>query len=971
EQPLRSELFSLDQMQGYGKTLAESHEVNPSGVRSDRLLGRLLDNESVLNEVRVLLTERASVDRRMVPAADWFLDNFYLIEEHIRTSKRDLPKGYSRGLPRLLHGSSAGLPRAYDIALERISHGDGLVDPDTLIGFLTAYQSVSVLTLGELWAIPIMLRLALIENLRRVAVRISTEIRAQGEADSWADRMTQMAVSDPKNLILLIADMARSDPPMVGSFVAELARKLQGKGPALSLPLKWIEQRLSETGLTIERVVQTAMQQQAADQVSVSNSIRSLRSLGATDWKEFVESTSVVEAILRSDPAGAYGRMDFATRDRYRHVVEETARRGRITESEVARLVVDLACDHSQVSNGDDRSAHVGYYLVDKGFERLRRAAHLGVSVSYVAKNLGQGWILSLYVGAALLLALAIACGLVAGAAVGGLNGWPILLFAALALLCAGAPSIALVNWIVSMSSVPHSLPRMDFSEGVPEESLTLAVVPAMLSSKRHIDLLVDALEVRWLANRDDNLFFGLLTDLPDAAEETLASDAALVHHARLRIEALNDSYSGTPGASFFLFHRGRRWNDRERHWMGHERKRGKLSDLNALLREGATERFELLVGRIERLPKVKYVITLDTDTQLPRDSARNLSGTMAHPLNRARYDAKRGRVVEGYGILQPRVATSLPGASRSRFARLNGNEPGIDPYTRAISDVYQDLFGEGSFIGKGIYDVDAFELALKGRFPDNRILSHDLLEGCYARSGLVSDIQLFEESPATYLDDVDRRRRWVRGDWQLLRWLLPYVAARDGGSRRNALSALSKFKIFDNLRRSLSAAATTLLLIVGWTVLSNHLVWTLSVVGLVLIPSLSIGLVGLLRKSGDTQLGSHLATAIRAPAGQLAQGLLTLVFLPYEASFSLTAIARTAWRLLITRRRLLEWSPSDEHYRRGRRRLLASYRTMWFAPLLALGAGVLLRFAEPAAIAASLPLLALWFLSPGVAWWI
>ncbi len=971
EQPLRSELFTVEQMQSHGRSLAESHKLGRPGKHNDRLLGRLVKNEAVLNDVRVLLTERATIDRRMVPAADWFLDNFYLVEEHIRMSKRDLPKGYSRGLPRLEEGQSSGLPRVYDIALERISHGDGIVDPETLVAFLEAYQSVAVLTLGELWAVPIMLRLALIENLRRVAARISAEIDAQSEADSWADRMTEVAVADPKSLILLIADMARSDPPMVSSFVAELARRLQGKGPALALPLTWIEQRLSETGLTIERLVQTDLQQQAADQVSISNSIRSLRSLDATDWKEFVENTSSVEHVLREDPAGCYRAMDFSTRDRYRHVVEAMARRARLEESDIARRTVQLALDGLKSRGKEDRTAHVGFYLVDKGFELLSQAAGLRMSPSRVLSNLGPPSVLALYIGAALLLALTLTFGMALEASAGGMRGWQVWLATSLTFLCAGGPAIALVNWIVTLLSAPHPLPRMDFSDGISPEFLTLVVVPAMLSSTRHIDRLVEALEVRWLANRDENLFFGLLTDLPDAAEEIRPLDAALTQHARHKIEELNNLYKDTPGASFFLFHRGRRWNARERLWMGHERKRGKLSDLNALLRDDATDRFELIVGPVERLPKVKYVITLDTDTQLPRDSARRLVGTMAHPLNHARYDEKRRRIVEGYGILQPRVVASLPGANLSLFARLSGNEPGIDPYTHSVSDVYQDLFREGSFVGKGIYDVDAFERALKGRFPENRILSHDLLEGCYARSGLVSDVQLFEQSPPTYLADVERRRRWIRGDWQLLRWLFPYVAAPDGTARRNALSALSRWKIFDNLRRSLAPTALTLLLLLGWTVLKNPLLWSVSAVGLILMPFLVIALVGLFRKATDTDLGSHLASAMRTPTVHLVQGLLSLAFLPYEAYFGLTAIVRTAWRLLVTHRRLLEWEPSDERDRRVRKSLVASFRAMWFAPFLATATVLVLLILEPSALLPAALLLILWLCSPGLAWWV
>ncbi len=971
EQPLRSELFSPDQMQSHGRFLAESHSVSHSRARGDRLLARLVENEAVLNEVRALLTETAAASRRIVPAADWLLDNFYLIEEHIRTSKRDLPKGYSRELPRLRGGQSSGLPRVYDIALDRISHGDGAVDSETLFGFLQAYQSISVLTLGELWAVPIMLRLALIENLRRVAARISAEIHAESRADYWADRMTETVESDPKSLILLIADMARSDPPMVSSFVAELARKLQGKGSALALPLTWIEQRLSESGLTIEQLVQSAMRQQASDQVSISNSIRSLRSLGATDWKEFVESTSVVEKTLREDPAASYGKMDFMTRDRYRHVVEATARRGRLPEDDVARCAIELARNRSQSAGIAERGAHVGFYLIDKGFALLQRSVKVRVSPSLALRNIGRRLALALYVGSAVFLTVFFAAGLVEIAHAHGLLGWRLLLAAILSFFCASGLSIALANWLVTVLTLPHPLPRMDFSDGIPAESRTLVVVPAMLSNARHIERLTEALEVRFLANRDDNLFFGLLTDLTDADEEVLPLDEELTREVRQKIEELNDRYRSPLGDPFFLFHRARRWNEVEGLWMGHERKRGKLADLNALLRTDATDRFDVTVGKIEQLRTVKYVITLDTDTQLPRDSARQLAGTMAHPLNNPRYDEERKRIVEGYGILQPRVSASLPGASRSYYAWLYGSEPSIDPYTRAVSDVYQDLFGEGSFIGKGIYDVDAFEQALKGRLPENRILSHDLLEGCYARSGLLSDVQLFEESPSTYRSDVDRRRRWIRGDWQLAGWLLPFVPAPDDRAQKNALSSLSRWKILDNLRRSLAPAALTLLILLGWTVLSNPLLWTLSAVGIILIPSLLVSFFGFFHKSDDMPLWSHLAATFRAAVNHLAQAAFALVCLPYDAYYSLGAIVRTVWRMLISRRRLLEWRPSDEQDRSGHADLALSFQSMWIAPALAVVMVVLLGLSEPSVLAVAAPLLGLWLTSPAIVWWI
>ena len=366
-------------------------------------------------------------------------------------------------------------------------------------------------------------------------------------------------------------------------------------------------------------------------------------------------------------------------------------------------------------------------------------------------------------------------------------------------------------------------------------------------------------------------------------------------------------------------------------------------------------------------------MITLDTDTQLPRDSARQFVGAMAHPLNRAQYDEGKQRVVAGYGILQPRVAVSLPGTNRSRYARMYGSDPGIDPYTRAVSDVYQDIFLEGSFIGKGIYEVDAFERALGGRFPENRILSHDLIEGCYARAGLLSDVMVYEEYPSRYSADVSRRHRWIRGDWQLLRWLLPGVPGPDGQRQKNPLSLLSRWKLFDNLRRSLVPSALTLLLLLGWTVLSSPWFWTLSVIGIIFIPSLISSLLDLLKKPDDLLFGQHLAAVGRSTARRFVQVVFTLACLPYEAFFSLDAILRTIWRMLVTHKRLLEWSPSgdpDRNSRNSRMGGLAGVcRTMWFAPFLAVAAIVYLALSHPAALVAAAPILFLWFASPFIAW--
>jgi len=970
EPPQRTELFSSDQMAQHGVHLASVHRLMPGRV-PDQLLARLAANESVLVSTCDQLTAAVAAKHRITPAGEWLLDNFYLVEEQIRTARRHLPRGYSRELPRLADGPSAGLPRVYDIALETIAHGDGRVDPNSLSRLVAAYQTVTPLRLGELWAIPIMLRLALIENLRRVAVRIAAGRRDRDLAVVWADKLTEIARQDAKNLILVIADMARSKPPMTTPFVSELTRRLQGHGPALALPLTWVEQQLAESGLSIERVVRTGNQHQAADQVSISNSIGSLRLLGTMDWREFVEDMSAVEQILRADPGAAYAAMDFASRDRYRHVVEAVAKASGLAEATVASRAIELAQAGAARSGEAERTAHVGYYLIGPGRSVLENATRVRRSPVARFRRVAGRAPLFLFLGAITMLTLAFASGLLAQVWANGVATWVVVLTGLLALLASSQLAVALVNWLATLLVSAQPLPRMDFSKGIPTASRALVVVPTLLTSPRNIDSLVEALEVRFLANRDDNLRFALLTDLHDAAEETLPEDALLLQLARERIEALNACYAAGGDSMFFLLHRPRRWNPHDRIWMGYERKRGKLLELNTLLREGKTDGFLLLVGETATLAGVKYVITLDTDTQLPRDAARQFVGAMAHPLNRPVYDADLGRVRSGYGILQPRVSVSLPGTNRSRYARLHGGEPGIDPYTRSVSDVYQDVFREGSFIGKGIYDVEVFEQALNGRFPENRILSHDLLEGCYARAGLLSDVPLYEEYPARYGADVDRRYRWIRGDWQLARWMLPRVPGPDGRRRPNPLSMLSRWKLFDNLRRSLVPAALTLLLLLGWTVLSAAAFWTMTVLGVLLIPSLLASLLDLIRKPAELPLKQHLASLVPAAGRRVAQTVFTLVTLPHEAFYSLEAILRTSGRLLLTHKRLLEWNPSGAQERRGRRGLAASFRHMAMVPILAAGTVIALAMLNPAALGVAGPILILWLVSPAIAWWV
>ncbi|MDP2342739.1 MAG: glucoamylase family protein [Deltaproteobacteria bacterium] len=970
--PRRAELFSVSQLEQHARKLAGWHELSTSKQRRkrepDRLLPRLSMNERMFERAYGLITDAVAEGRRITPAAEWFIDNYPLIEEQIRTARRHLPRGYSRELPQLSNPTLAGTPRVYDLALELISHSHGRIDERSLQAFVAAYQSKTPLRLGELWAIPIMLRLALLENLRHIVASVTAGRRDREHARSWVKRMIEMAAGRPEDVVVVLAEMVRESPPLTDAFVSELASRLQAQGASLSIAASWLDHRLAERGQNAAQVFQLASQNQAADQVAIGNSIGGLRFLSATDWQAFVEGVSVVDETLRADPAGVYRQMDFETRDRYRHAVEALARRSVLDENAVAAAAIALAST-AQHAGSPPVQAHVGYWLVDDGREALEVAAKADLGIAGVVRGFARRHALLLYVGGIVALTVVATLGLAQAwqADIGKVA----VVVVPLLLLTTSQLAISLVQWLVTSRVPPRLLSRLDFSKGIPAGQRALVAVPALCTDLDEVDALVDALELRFLANRDPLLSYALLTDLKDCALAGHADDDALVARAMRAIAGLNARYAVDGGSGpFLLLHRARRFNPQEGVWMGWERKRGKLEDLNATLR-GARDRFDVVVGDLEGLAGVRYVIALDSDTQLPRDAARLLVATMAHPLNRPVYDDVVGRVTRGYSILQPRVGVTMASAARTRFARLFAGEPGIDPYTRAVSDVYQDLFDEGSFVGKGIYDVDSLRQAIGGRFPENRVLSHDLLEGAYARCGLVSDVLLVEEQVPSHRVDMSRRGRWIRGDWQIASWLLPRVPVGAGARPGNSLSALSRWKIFDNLRRSIVAPALLALLVLGWSEAISPALATAAVLLVLALPGIVASATAVARRPVDISLRRYAPEVGRELGRQLLRDVLAIAWLPADAALSLGAIARAAVRLLFTRRGLLEWRTASDAARAARGHLVGAFRSLWPAPTTALLVAAWLLARHPSALIAALPILLLWALAPALAWWL
>ncbi len=869
---LRGEVLSLEGLEERAKTLAAVFTMAPaSRAGGHDVLHRLEDNIRLLNAAYRSLAEDIHGGVAVPPAAEWLLDNYHLVESEARAVRHDLPVRYYRRLPKLAAREFRGQARIHAIAIELIGHGDGRIDAERLTRFILAFQTVAPLTIGELWACPIMLKLALIENLRLLADGILSGRSARLEADAALARLEGGGHPGP------LPD------PLPNAFVAQLRQRMREYDPRVSPFVATVEQELAGRGMTPEDAVRSENQRQATDQVSTGNAVTSLRFCATLDWSGFVEQVSAVEEILRRDPAGVYPRMDFASRDRYRHAVEDLAERTGEAQVCVALRSVESARSAAGRKGFGERPAHVGYHLIGPGRrdlesdvayrprlrQRLRRWAFTHTTAAYLG---GVGLLTGLGVFAAY-----------AYAGVAG-TAWMATAAALIALLPASELAVLVVQRIAAARVPPRRLPRLDFSNGIPESARTMVVVPVLLVSVGEVERLLAHLEVQALGNLDPMIHFAILSDFKDAPELSVPGDDEILTSAVAGIESLNRKHAADGNDRFFLFHRDRRWNPKQGVFMGWERKRGKIEEFNRLLRSSADAAFSVKVGDLPILPSVRYVLTLDADTQLPRDAAKTLIGIISHPLNRPVVDATLKRVTEGYGILQPRVSINLASAGGSLFARVYAGHTGVDPYTTAISDTYQDLFGEGSYTGKGLYDVDAFQATVGLRVPENTLLSHDLFEGLHARTALVTDVELVDDYPANVLAHGRRQHRWIRGDWQILAWLFPVVPTPQGFVR-NRLPLIGQWKILDNLRRSLVAPALLVYFAAAWTLLpGNPLAWTLGGLAVVAFPLVTF-LFNLLKpRPAHEPARVHLRAIAEDLGATSAQAFLTLVLLPFHA---------------------------------------------------------------------------------------
>ncbi len=892
-------------MEQFAQELARQHSIDPKSKQKSNLLKRLQNWEATLHDAYLVFRASSSEDQVFSQAGEWMLDNYYVVEQTLNLIEENLPKHYLEQLPKLTATPLKGYPRVFALAWEWVGHSQSQMDLAQLAPFVQEYQQVTPLTIGELWALPTMLRIALLERLASASAAIAQ-------------------VDAPYGL---------------------------NAGPLLS----------SSTP--------------AAFEVLIANCFTSLRLFSATDWKVFFEQVSRVDQVLRSEPMGVYAAMDFETRNRYRGVVEALARHATRSEEDVAQAAVELTRAAQEQDPGPgftiSRKAHVGFYLIDAGRAALEKKVGYrpGVRVRL------RGWLLAhpttTYLGRITLFSLLMLAALLTYVYFAGATPLQYLLVVLLGYGLAVEAAIMETQWDITHKIAPHSLPRMDFSEGIPADARTMVVIPTLLANAHDVADMLQDVELHYLCNPDPSLTFALLTDFTDAPAQVMPEDETLLTLLKTGIDNLNTKY-GQPGARsttpFYAFHRPRKWNTSENVWMGWERKRGKLTEFNQVILTGNDASYLLKVGKLSVLPEIKYVITLDADTSLPQGSAARLAATLAHPLNRAEFAADGRAVIAGYTILQPRVEIKPTSANRSRFSQVFSGDAGFDLYTLAVSDVYQDLFGEGSFVGKGIYDVAAFEKSVRGQIPENTLLSHDLFEGIHGRAALVTDVILYEEYPMRYLAYARRLRRWIRGDWQLLPWLLNLLPTL-GGVPKNHISLINRWKVFDNLRRSLLLPTMLLTLTAAWLrwLPGSSLLWSLLVLLLPALPLMAQISDQFTHQWGKLPVREILQTA-RSSA---LRWTLALTFLPYEALLALGAITVTLVRVFITRKHLLSWTTAAHTARLFRLNTRYEIQAEMMVSLVVVSVLVFVTaLVNPVALFAAVPLLVLWASSAQLAYW-
>ncbi|MBA3602754.1 MAG: protein ndvB [Parachlamydiaceae bacterium] len=910
----------------------------------------LIDNfqkkTQMLRFLQCDIADAEYIEHTIPTAAEWLLDNMYIIEGSIKDVKINLPKPYYKKLPKIVEGPLQGLPRIYALAIEFVKDTAGDIDQEKIVHFLNSYQISQPLTIGELWAFPLMLRLRIIEWVENLAIRVDNRMREGELASFWGNRFLYAALHEPSRFPALLHDIASDETVFSVHFAQELLDHLFDQETILPQIREWLEKYFSAP---LANILHEDHVQETSQQIVFSNLIKSLISISHLSWINIFETVSPVDAVLRKDFNNIYSEMDFATRNSYRNTIEEIGVRIHLSEVEIAKKALDLSLESIK-----EYEKHIGYYLIDNGREVLEQA----VGYKPVILQGIRRWIIkhpqAIYFGA---IAFLTTLGVLAAFYLVGFSRLNLLLIS-LALIPISELCIQFVNIVLTFILHTPLRPKMLYEHGIPKEYKTLIVVPMILHNGDSIPEEIERLEIRYLANTDPLLTFALFSDFADAKQQHLDNDEAFLSQATEGIQALDKKYGPN---KFFLFHRQRSWSPSENAWIGWERKRGKLEFLNRFLVGEQLPEQIVYSGDIEALKGIRFVITLDSDTQLPKDKARALVEVLAHPLNRPYLTEDKKSVERGFTIIQPRVASDFLQAKSSWFARIFSEVATMDPYTHAISNIYQDLDGEGSYHGKGIYDLEAFHTLLSHHFPEEHLLSHDLIEGAFVRVGFAGNICLYDMHPQNYLVSSKRLHRWIRGDWQIINWLRNLVPVGKGEVELNPLTWFNRWKIFDNLRRSLLPIALLSLFVGAWIYSPNYKMWTGLSLFVLLIPSISL----VLNRSGVISF-EEFKLIFSELKFSILRSLVNTALLPYEAYSTLDAIFRVAYRRFFSKRNLLQWTPSEQFLSTEKKHCQFVFHLIWVS-IFAVVTFIIVCCSTPHTCWIALPFCLLWLIAPWI----
>lgn len=974
---IRDASLNADELEAHAIEIAYEHAVSKKLNLFNWPVPRMNENYRYILSVYKSLNEDMQRGIGTTPAAEWLLDNFYIIEEQVKSVRKDLSKEYYSRLPMLTSGPLKGYARIYTVALELVSHTDGRIDEKVLVNYINAYQSHRTLASRELWALAIMIKLALIENIKYICQTIEESQRQRRKVEDILSSAKTEDGFDADKLVHSVKNELKGEYKINSTFIEHLSYRLRKMGRAYAPVLRQIDDILAVSGTDIDYITHKEHSEQTARKGSIGNCIVSLKYISSCNWVEIFEALSKVEDILRSDPDGTYNLMDLTSKNYYRKRIEELALDFDVSEKHVANKVIELA--RKALEAGGDlndanyrKKIHVGYYIIGEGVKQLRDEIGVKKTFNRMFSELLRKHPLAMYIGSIGVLTVAISI-LTARYIFTEAQKFNTLL-ALLGILAVFIPaadvSVNFINWVLNHLYKPSFFPKIELRDGIPEEYSTMVVIPALLPDEKRARELIDNLEVYYLSNREKNLYFALAGDFKDSDNREMAGDKKIIETALDKIKQLNEKYSKDGNDIFFFFHRHRQFNERQKKWMGWERKRGALVEFNAMLLGSKKTSYSITSKDISLLPKVKYVITLDADTILPLGTAKKLIGTMVHPLNLPEIDEKRGIVVKGYGLMQPRIGFDIESVNKSLFSRIFAGEEGRDPYASAVSDVYQDLFGEGIFTGKGIYDINVFQKLLVDAIPENTVLSHDLLEGSYIRAGLVSELELIDGYPAKYNSYAMRLHRWVRGDWQLLQWLGGKIRNKSGKKIDNPITAVSKWKIVDNLRRSLVAPSLMLLAVFGLSIFpGNTLVWIGIILFSMYFPFILSGFDYLVYKPIRAMLSRRYIPVICGLKAVFLQITLQFVFLPYQAYLMVNAISITLVRVLITKRNMLEWVTALDTEKTLKNSLKSYIIKMRIGVLESVIVLALSLFLKPQSAIWATIVCAIWFFSPYIAY--